>query len=541
MNVDQTTNYICSNNNNNSNNNSYEIGNLFNQYKLTPELYFNESSKVLDYVINNKSNEKKLQYIILIYQTYHSLYRYDKDHLTSVEHLLQSIKDTPTWNSLHNYIINSPLTLNIQKHGDYHSLFKYIPSFESLIMNNNNYNCYNNNNNKSPTISNLLLQYILEILFKDKTLSSQWKVSLGSVCKQFHMVCSNILSNHPIPMDIYSGISIGSQFCLYKSPPLYLCSTEIQYIPSQFKRQCLNNLLLFTLVFLETAEMLPADYSEITNLKHIRFQDYHQHSYNNYEPNTTTNQPTYNIELLYQLVFSNKSLVSFDFITVSPSLQSHYTIGLQFIQSIIGNNKLKANTIQFIYNNDSILDNVEMSDLACVTNATLFVENSFSDGSALFKFGSSRKLTVFLKAASQYNLHMPFHLGQFIEHYSLFEELTLVLPKVSYLAVLLRRVTTKFKTLNLEIEESPMDSLFYSDNNYDKLVSSINGVFGYLEDVKFQSIRSLSIKHRHFTLENKNRRQHSFINSALIKQEYLDNKQIQTRSFKSKDPINFYR
>ncbi|EFA77874.1 hypothetical protein PPL_09374 [Heterostelium album PN500] len=98
-------------------------------------------------------------------------------------------------------------------------------------------------------------------------------VDLSTVSKQFHQICSSIISNNIIPnIMIKSRIDyIGSQFCLFKNAPFHLRNTEINHIPKEHKINCFNNLQSLTIILI-TNRSLNINYFEFKapNLKNIK-------------------------------------------------------------------------------------------------------------------------------------------------------------------------------------------------------------------------------------------------------------------------------
>ncbi|EFA78530.1 hypothetical protein PPL_09182 [Heterostelium album PN500] len=120
-------------------------------------------------------------------------------------------------------------------------------------------------------------------------MSTRWKVDLATVSKQFHRICSTIMSNYPIKsLKIFNEMThIGSQYCLFKNPPLHLVDDQIVFIPNYLLTACIENLQSLTQTFSVIAS---PNYTihllNAKNLRHITFRGRLQ--MNEYYPDNNT-------------------------------------------------------------------------------------------------------------------------------------------------------------------------------------------------------------------------------------------------------------
>ncbi|EFA78642.1 hypothetical protein PPL_08097 [Heterostelium album PN500] len=133
------------------------------------------------------------------------------------------------------------------------NIITYIDDLEYLykfFINNNNNNNRNNNICCSKQFNFMILKDIVMLLMFDKHIDTKWKMALSTVSKEFHQICSTVLSSYPVAsLEIKSRIDVGRPYCLFKIPPLHLAITEIQFVPDEYKQVCLNSLQSLTQYF----------------------------------------------------------------------------------------------------------------------------------------------------------------------------------------------------------------------------------------------------------------------------------------------------
>ncbi|GAM20915.1 hypothetical protein SAMD00019534_040900 [Acytostelium subglobosum LB1] len=95
-----------------------------------------------------------------------------------------------------------------------------------------------------PTLPPLIIKLIVEMVVLADHLNMEWVLMLSTISKQFHNAVSMTLSNNVITtLNIHSMINhIGSQYCLFKTPPLHIAIEHLVHITDEYVSACLENL-----------------------------------------------------------------------------------------------------------------------------------------------------------------------------------------------------------------------------------------------------------------------------------------------------------
>ncbi|GAM26550.1 hypothetical protein SAMD00019534_097250 [Acytostelium subglobosum LB1] len=133
--------------------------------------------------------------------------------------------------------------------------------------------------NTLPPLSTLIIKHVVMYLVfnDDRTTKPNWIVTLSTVSSQFHQAVSYVVSNFMIPtLRIHSPINhLGSNHCLFKSPPLHIDAFELSHIPKTHINTCLDRLesLVIPLCFMSYYRIVLIEV-RAPNVRHIKFKEY---------------------------------------------------------------------------------------------------------------------------------------------------------------------------------------------------------------------------------------------------------------------------
>ncbi|KAF2073101.1 hypothetical protein CYY_005595 [Polysphondylium violaceum] len=316
---------------------------------------------------------KFLKKLILIYpiqlsncSTFKSVYQRlplkKKESILKI--ILSNLKFMPALDNLYKFLNNNNI---------------YLP-INNYLLNNDNNNNNNNNNNNQNSNNNLVNNFyknIIELLLnsKDSSLKTEWKVSLSFVSKEWFKITEQHFSTKPNPtLSIKKTIALNSQYCLFKSIPLFKWSKIINYPMDQLET-IMTNSSCFDLHGIDNQNLniylhLVKDIKSFSNVKTLKLQsiqiDYepinqfinqiiNSNNLVKFKTNLNLNQ-SINTEkillLLTKLLKNNLNLKIIKFNIISPIRNLNQ---LQLIQSIINlvvqfNSNNSNNNIKLIIN-----------------------------------------------------------------------------------------------------------------------------------------------------------------------------------------------